>query len=141
MRRILFPLVALTLLAALPCPAETRLGLGADYVTDNQGLFLLTLGVDTPLAHELSVGGRFGAFLVSGPHFGAPIDLSLRFHPGRIYLEGLVGPWLFFSDGDSVRLHGGIGFGLYTRGLSFGLEVGGLSGGVGLFGVRLAFPI
>ncbi len=135
-------LAAATALAApLPCPAETRLGLGGDYLTDNHGMFQLTLSVDTPLARAIAVGGRVGALLTSGPVFGAPADIFLRLNLGRVYVDGLIGPWFFFSGGDAIRLHGGLGFGLLTRGMSFGLEVGGLSPGGALIGARLAFRI
>jgi hypothetical protein len=140
-RYLLFVAAATALAASRPCAAETRLGLGGDYLTDNRGLFQLTLSADAPLARAIAVGGRVGALLVTGPVVGAPIDAFLRIHLGRVYLDGLVGPWFFFSGSDAVRLHGGLGFGLLTRGLSFGLEVGGLSAGGALIGLRLAFRI
>jgi hypothetical protein len=142
MRRYLLFLATATALAApRPCPAETRLGLGGDYLSDNHGMFQLTLSADTPLARAIAVGGRVGALLMSGPVFGAPLDVFLRIRLDRIYLDGLVGPWFFFSGGDGVRLHGGLGFGLLTRGFNLGLEVGGLSAGGALIGLRLAFRI
>src|ERR1700687_2139714 len=101
MRRYLLFLVA-ALVTPFPCFAETRLGLGGDYVTDNRGIFELTLSGDTPVARSIAVGGRGGALLSSGPVVGAPIDAFLRIHIGRGYVEGLVGPWFFFSGGDSV---------------------------------------
>ncbi len=138
---LLFVAAAAALTAPRPCSADTRLGLGADYLTDDHGIFQLTLSGDTPLARGLTVGGRVGALLESGPFLGAPLDLFLRIHLGRIYVDGLVGPWFFFAGPDAVRLHGGLGFGLLTRGFNFGLEVGGLSAGGGLIGLRLAFRI
>jgi len=142
MRRFLIPMTAAAVLvAARPSFAETRLGLGADYLTDHQGLFMLNLSVDTGLARSIAVGGRFGALLITGSTFGAPVDVFLRAYLGRVYLDGMVGPWFFFSGSDAVRLHGAIGFGLLARGMTFGLEVGGLSGGTALFGPRLAFRI
>jgi hypothetical protein len=138
---LLFLATATALAAPRPCSADTRLGLGADYLTNNNGIFQLTLSGDTPLARGLTVGGRVGALLESGPYLGAPLDVFLRIHLGRIYVDGLIGPWFFFSGPDAVRLHGGLGFGLLTRGFNFGLEVGGLSAGGGLIGLRLAFRI
>jgi hypothetical protein len=141
-RSLLFLSTAAALALSRPSFADTRLGLGADYLTDNRGIFELTLSADTPLARSIAVGGRVGAMLVSGaPVVGAPIDAFLRLYLGRVYVDGLVGPWLFFSGPDSVRLHGGLGFGLLTRRMSFGMEVGGLSAGGALIGVRLAFRI
>lgn len=55
MRRSLLLLVTATALAApFPCFAETRLGLGGDYVTDNHGIFELTLSGDTPVARSIA---------------------------------------------------------------------------------------
>jgi hypothetical protein len=142
MRRSLFPLAAAAVLALpLPCAAGTYLGLGADYLSDDRGLFQLTLAVDTPVARPLAVGGRFGALIANGPVYGVPTDLFLRLELGRVYCDGLVGPWFFFSNGDAVRLHGAIGFGLQTRGLTFGLEVGSLGGAGGMIGARLGLRI
>jgi hypothetical protein len=138
---LLFLATATALALSFPCFAETRLGLGGDYVTDNHGIFELTLSGDTPVARSIAFGGRVGALLTSGPVVGAPIDAFLRIHLGRVYVDGLIGPWFFFSGGDAVRLHGGVGFGLVTRGASIGLEAGGLSGGSALLGLRLAFRI
>jgi hypothetical protein len=141
-RYLLFLATAAALSLPCPCSADTRLGLGADYLTDNRGIFQLTLSADTPLARSIAVGGRVGAMLVTGPVVGAPLDVFLRINLGRVYVDGLVGPWFFFSGPDSVRLHGGLGFGLRTtRRMSFGMEVGGLSAGGALIGLRLAFPI
>jgi hypothetical protein len=97
--------------------------------------------VESRLARHLSLGGRFGALLATGPtRLGVPLDLRLRARLGRVYLDGLVGPWLVFDDGDVLRFHAGVGFGLLTRSFSFGLEVGWLDP-TPMIGVRLAFPI
>ncbi|MBX5484672.1 MAG: hypothetical protein IRZ16_22850 [Myxococcaceae bacterium] len=146
MFRIL-PLAALAI-CALPrfaeAAAQVRLGLGADYhVYPRRGLLNLTLAVDGPIARHLRVGGRFGALATSSPtEFGAPLDFDLRAHlaGGRVYLEGLVGPWLMFGGGDFLRLHAALGFGLQTSGLTFGLEVGYLDPGP-IAGLRLGFRI
>ena len=131
---------------ALAAPARAQggsgveLGVGADLLLDPQrGAFELTLGGRTPLAQHLSVGGRVGLLLLSEPgRIGVPLDAALRAHFGRVYLEGLVGPWLVAHDG--VRFHGALGFGLATRGVHVGLEVGWLDG-TSLLGLRLALPI
>ena len=123
--------------------AGTQLQLGGNYLLDGgPGLFSLTLAADTPLADRLSVGGRFGALVTSAPTtVGAPIDLFLRARIDRAYLEGLIGPWIFFS-GDAVRGHAGIGFGLTTRsGVELGAEVGWLSFSRAMIGARLGFRI
>jgi hypothetical protein len=134
--------VVALLAAARPASAATSLGLGADYLFDPEdGALQLTLGVDSRLARHLSVGVRFGAMVLSEPdRLGVPIDGRLRVRSGRVYAEGLVGPWIVFDDADNVRLHAAFGFGLATRSLTFGLEVGWLDP-TSMIGVRLAFPL
>jgi hypothetical protein len=115
-----------------PAPAEAatslRLGLGADYWFVESATFQFTLGIETPLDGPFHIGGRFGALLVTeGDTLGVPVDLVVRANLARqLYIEGLVGPWLFF-EGDTFRAHGAFGFGLQGRELSFGVEVGYLS--------------
>lgn len=143
--RRLAPLLAAAALAALAAPRPARaaieLGAGADLALDpQQGAFLLTLSGRTPLGRHVSAGGRAGVLLFTGPdRVGVPLDLSLRVHLGRGYLEALVGPWLAVR-GDAVAFHGAIGFGLVTGVLHAGLEVGALDG-AGLVGLRLAVPL
>jgi hypothetical protein len=138
-------LASLALAAALwgrPAGATVRLGLGADYWFDPEiGSLQLTLSADTPLARRTTIGGRFGVLVTSGPdEVAVPIDLQLRVRGRRLYFEGLVGPWIFF-DGDALRLHAALGFGLLTRGgMSFGLEVGWVDP-TAVAGVRLAFRL
>jgi len=139
------PLAALTLAAlaiARPAEARTTLGLGADWLVDPEaGELQLTLAVDTPIARHVSVGARFGMMFLADPdRVGAPIDGRLRIRSGRLYAEGLVGPWLVFDDDDSLRLHAAFGFGLVTRSLTFGFEVGWLDP-TSMIGVRVAFPL
>jgi hypothetical protein len=136
--------------AALTCAARPAraasplLRLGGDYVLDGgPGLFSLMLGVDTRIARNLSVGGRFGGLVTTGSPTtaGVPLDLSLRVSTGRVYFEGLAGPWIFFS-GDTVRGHAAFGFGLLSRSVEFGAEVGWLSGfSRAMLGARLGFRI
>jgi len=142
-------LVAATLLAAAtlglsrPAMAEVRLGLGADWIIEDAGLFALTLAVDTPVARKITVGGRFGvALLAPGPSLGVPIDLNLRvrFARSRVYLEGNFGPWVFFNTGDTLRLHAALGFGLRKKSFEIGLEAGWLDPSPHL-GLRLAWKI
>jgi len=137
---------AAVLLAALalarPAAAATSLGVGADLLFDpNLGAFQLTLAGDTPLARHVTLGGRVGLLLVTDPsRVGVPLDLRLRLRLDHVYLDGLVGPWLLFDDGRTLRFHGGVGFGLLRRDFSFGLEAGSLDG-TGMVGVRLAVPL
>ena len=135
MKALLRPCLGGVLAAGLwlaPSPAEAatslRLGLGADYWFVESATFQFTLGVETNLDGPFYIGGRFGALLVpSGNTLGVPIGLVVRANlPRHLYLEGLVGPWLFF-EGDAFRAHGAFGFGLQGRELSFGVEVGYLS--------------
>ena len=105
--------------------SNIRLGLGADYWLVKSGTFQFTLGVDTHLAGPLTIGGRFGAMLVTSPNtLGIPIDLVLHANLARqFYIEGLAGPWILF-EGDTFRAHAAFGFGLQSGALSFGVEVG-----------------
>jgi hypothetical protein len=121
---------------------HVELGLGADYIVDPElGELQLTIGIERRLARGLSAGLRVGALVTGEPtHFGAPIDARLRFRTHGLYFEGLVGPWLLFASGDTLRFHGAFGFGFMSGGLSLGLEVGAL-GSSGIGGLRLAFSI
>lgn len=144
MRILLVPFALLCL--SLPAQAGTVLDLGADYVLNGgPGIFSLTLAADSPLTRSVYVGGRFGALVTTAPSSaGVPLDLYLRISPGRsgVYLQGLLGPWIFFSGGDTLRAHGAFGFGLATRSVEVGAEVGWLSGlSQALLGVRLGFRI
>lgn len=122
--------------------ADVRLGLGADYWSPRVGILNLTLTVDGAIARHIRVGGRFGALATTSPTvFGAPVDLSVRalLASGRVYLEGLVGPWILFTN-NPIRLHAAFGFGLQSNNLAFGLEVGWLDPAP-MAGLRLAFRI
>ncbi len=142
-RTVVFTLAALCALAwARPASASLALGLGADYITDpRDGAFQLTLAAETALARHLTLGARFGALWVTDPgRIGVPLDLRLRLRFSRIYADGLVGPWIVFSDADPLKFHAAFGFGILTNSLSFGLEVGYLSPSP-IIGLRLAFPL
>jgi hypothetical protein len=155
MRVLRLALAAAALLAvALPHAADAKgrstrrssggsvqLGLGADWLLDPEsGAFQLTLAADRRVASNVSFGGRFGMLVLSDPgRVGVPIDARLRLHVDRLYLEGLVGPWIVFDSDDAFRFHGAIGFGLKTRSFQLGLELGYLDP-TSLVGVRLAFP-
>jgi hypothetical protein len=130
------------LAAARPAAASTSLGLGADWLVDpDSGELQLTLAADTRLAKSVTLGARFGMMYLAEPdRVGVPIDGRLRIRSGRLYAEGLVGPWLVFDSGDTVRMHAAFGFGLLTKSLSFGLEVGWLDP-TSMVGVRVAFPL
>ena len=155
--RIALSLSALALLLTAS-PAEARragqaarthsrstnvtLGLGADYLVDPEvGEFQLTLALETPIARGLTAGARFGVLMTSEPtKVGAPIDFRLRLRTHGLYVDGLIGPWLIFDSGDTLRFHGGIGFGILTGSMSLGLEVGFLDRS-GMIGLRLAFSL
>jgi hypothetical protein len=149
--RIALALSALALLLAAS-PAEARrggrrarsanvaLGLGADYILDPElGELQVTFALETPVARGLTVGARFGGLLTEDD-VGAPIDFRLRLRTHGLYIDGLVGPWLVFDSGDTVRFHGALGFGLLSGSMSFGAEVGAL-GDSGIVGLRLAFSL
>ena len=134
------PLVVGLALWAGPAAASVELGLGADYWVDPRGgAFQLTLAVETPLARALTIGGRFGALVLTSPNqFGVPVDLRLRVRVQRVYFDGLVGPWCLFGERNPVRAHVAFGFGLLAAGITFGLEVGWLDPST-LLGIRLGF--
>ena len=136
------PLALVLALWPAPAAASVELGLGADYwVSPESGEFQLTLAVDTPLAKSLTIGGRFGALILTSPNeFGVPVDLRLRVKLHRVYFDFLVGPWFIFDEPDPVRAHVAFGFGLLASGLTFGLEVGWLDPS-SLIGLRLGFRL
>ncbi len=99
LRHLALTAALLTALSPIAANAGARLGLGADFWVDHGGVFELTLGVDTPLVRNVHLGARFGGLIsTTAPEFGVPLDLDLRVNFGRIYLEGLVGPWIFFDS-------------------------------------------
>lgn len=141
-RWLLAAVLAVAAAWARPAAAKAELGLGADWLVDSgDGSLMLTLAPETAIARHLTIGARFGAMLVSGPaQVGAPLDVRLRARFPGVYLDFLGGPWIFFDQGDPVRLHGAIGFGILRRDVSFGLEVGWVHP-TSIVGVRLAFPL
>lgn len=137
-------LALLVSFALVPKPASAvsyRLGLGADYWFEQTGIFSLTLGIYQPVMHRFAVGGRFGLGLVTSPStVNMPLDMVLRFGLGRMYyLEGVVGPWIFFR-GTTVRAHVGGGFGVDIGKLSIGAELAYLDPNA-ILGIRLGFPL
>jgi hypothetical protein len=139
-------LVGGAFLAALLSPsianAGVRVGLGGDYWVNRSGLFNLTLTAEGAVTRVIRVGGRFGALVTTSPNtFGVPLDLSLRasLARGRVYVEGLAGPWILFQN-DPVRAHVAFGFGISGGGFQIGLEVGYLTPAP-IAGLRLAFNI
>jgi hypothetical protein len=156
MRHVMMLMAVLSFVAPAPARADVRLGLGVDYWAGyssgywggywaemGNGFLSLTIAVDGPIARSLHVGGRFGALVTGGsPNtFGVPLDLFLRAHlgSGRVYLEGLLGPWFFFASPMQFHFHGAFGFGLQSGGLVFGLEVGWIRSPHA--GLRLGFQI
>ena len=88
------------------------------------GVFSVGLGVESLLSRKVSVGGRFGGLLTTSPTSGGiPLDVFLRLRLGRVYLEGVGGPWIFFT-GDALRGHAAVGFGMLAQDLEFGAEFG-----------------
>ncbi len=141
--RKVLPLLALSLsLWARPAEGSFELGLGADtWLRQDTGAFQLTLSVDTRLVRSVTLGGRFGVLLLTSPNeVGVPVDLRLRVHLQRLYIDALVGPWFLFDEPEPVRAHVGFGFGLSTRNLLFGIEVGYLRPST-ILGLRLAFRL
>src|SRR5713226_7445071 len=119
--RLLIAALAVLSLSPLAAPAQVRLGVGGDYIFNEQGVFELTLAVGGGLARHIAVEGRFGGLVTtSSASAGVPLDFGLRVTPGgRTYFEALIGPWFFFN----------------------GLEVGALTGADAMLGARLAWRI
>jgi hypothetical protein len=142
--RILF--IVLLAVTALPCLTRTahasvNLGLGADWIEGGSKDFNLTLGADSFVAHNLSIGGRAGvAFFDNSHNLGIPVDLRLKLHVQRIYFEGLVGPWFIVDSSDLFEFHAAFGFGVEAGNIAFGLEVGKLSHAT-MVGLRLLFRL
>jgi hypothetical protein len=141
-RHVLPLLATLVVLGfARPAGARVNLGLGADWIEGGTGEFNLTLGADSFLARNLSIGGRAGvAFFGDSSSIGVPLDFRLKVHVQRIYFEGLVGPWFMIDSADLFRFHGAFGFGIESGSIDFGLEVGVLRDAT-MLGLRLAFRI
>jgi hypothetical protein len=126
---------------ARPAHASVNLGLGADWIEGGSKDFNLTLGADSFIAHNLSLGGRAGvAFFDNSHNLGIPVDLRLKLHVQRIYFEGLVGPWFILDSGDLFEFHAAFGFGVEAGNIAFGLEVGKLSHAT-MVGLRLLFRL
>jgi hypothetical protein len=124
--------------------AEVAVGVGADVWTagNASGLFSFTADVLFTAVPGLELGLRSGIFFVTPGSLGTstagiPVDFQLRGVIGKLYLEGIAGPWFFFS-GSAVRAHVGMGFGLRTGPFRLGAEVAYLTGGAE-FGGRFAF--
>ena len=121
---------------------NVRIGLGADaWFEDHGGLFSLLVGVDTGLAGPLSVGGRFGVALATGPDdVAVPLDLVLRLNFRSAYVEAMGGPHIFFDSNEHLRGHAAFGFGLQSGALSFGIEAGYLDPAP-VLGLRLGYRL
>lgn len=133
---------AAALLASAPARAtRLDLGLGAGYWFDQSAVFDANLALRAGVAGPLSVGGRVGAMIATGPvQVGVPIDLLLRVSLGRGYLEGAAGPWILFGQSAPIRAHAGFGFGIQAGAVSVGLEIGWLDPRPQL-GLRVAFAL
>ena len=120
--------------------AEARLAIGANYWMTKQGVFDLTLAIDTRLVSTLNVGGRFGGALAVDPEIiMVPVDLFLRFVLARrFYLEALGGAWVAI-DPTELLGHFAFGIGIRTAGVNFGVELGYLDPRA-IVGIKLAIP-
>jgi hypothetical protein len=141
-RLLLAAVLAAALAPAARAASPLSLRLGGDYLLDGgPGIFSFQLGLEHPLGRVVSVGGRFGALLTTSPTTGGvPLDVFLRFRAGRAYFEGLGGPWILFQ-GDTLRGHAAVGFGLLTRDFELGGEIGFLSPDRTQLGIRLGFHL
>src|SRR5437899_4253467 len=120
--RLRFALAALAVLSLAPlaASAQVRLGVGGDYIFNEQGVLELTLAVEGRLARHIAVEGRFGGLVMtSSPTAGVPLDFGLRVTPGwRTHFEALIGPWFLFTGRAAVRRHAACGFSLEQRNFS-----------------------
>ena len=144
MRRMLPVAVCIAVVLALPAHASpVSLRLGADALLNGgPGVFSLGLGVESWLGRRVSVGARFGGLITTSPTSGGiPLDVFLRIRVSRAYIEGVGGPWIFFSNGDVFRGHAAVGLGLLARDLEFGAEVGFVSPDRTQLGVRIGLRL
>lgn len=132
------------LLSAPAAATEVAVGVGADVWTAGSasGIFSFTADPLWTVLDGLELGARTGLFFVTPGSLGSgtagiPLDLQIRGVVGHFYVEGLAGPWFFFT-GDVVRAHVAMGFGWRTGPFRLGAEVAYLTGGA-QFGVRFAF--
>jgi hypothetical protein len=123
---------------------EVAVGVGADIWTarNASGLFSFTADVLWIAVPGLELGARSGLFFLTGGSLdtgtaGIPLDVQVRGVVSSFYLEGLAGPWFFFTS-SVVRAHVALGFGWQTGPLRLGAEVAYLTGGA-QFGARFAF--
>jgi hypothetical protein len=138
-------LLLVALLLATPSQAsEVAVGVGADIWTagGSSGLFSFTADFLWTALPGFELGARSGLFFVTPGSLdsgtaGIPLDIQLRGVVGAFYLEGMAGPWFFFS-GTVVRAHVGMGFGWRSGPFRIGAEVAYLTGGAEL-GARFAF--
>jgi hypothetical protein len=141
-RVTLCALIVTLALAARPALALLpEVGLGADWIVDdNAGSFMGTLALDGHVVPNLTIGARFGAAILSNPsRFALPVDARLRFRFRRVYVEGLIGPWLVSKGDKHLRLHAGVGGGLVlAKTVSLGVELGYLDPS-SMIGARIAF--
>ncbi len=79
--RIALVAVAVLSLAPLAAPAQVRLGVGGDYIFNEQGVFELTLAVEGRLARHIAVEGRFGGLVTTS---SASADFSFGLEVGAL---------------------------------------------------------
>ena len=144
MRRMLPVAVCAALALALPARASPlSLRLGADALLNGgPGVFSLGLGVESALGRRVSVGARFGGLITTSPTSGGiPLDVFLRIRVSRAYIEGVGGPWIIFTGGDTFRGHAAVGLGLVARDLEFGAEIGFVSPDRTQLGARIGIRL
>lgn len=145
MRRLGFSLLLAFALWTLPSRSEAgtlRFGVGANYWFVEQLYMDGTIGYEATLLPILSVGGRGGVLLVTGPaRAGFESDLIVRIMPlPSFYIEGLAGPWFLINSGDTIRAHAAVGLGIQVGPIGFGVEAGYLSPDA-ILGARLALRL
>ncbi len=120
--------------------ASVSLNLGGDYWLDRGGMFELMLRAQGNVARRIALAGRVGAMVVTSPNeVGIPADLIFQIRLRKAYIEGMAGPWILF-EGEPIRAHLAMGFGIRGGPISLGMEIGWLNPH-GMVGMRAGFAI
>ena len=118
------------------------LGLGGGYWFERSPQFDFHLSAREHLGKNISAGLRVGVVLNTSysATVGVPLDLMLRFHLSRLYIDAFGGPAFLFGATDFLRGKAGIGFGLLAQNFSVGVEAGWLQPSAFLL-LRLGFTL
>lgn len=118
------------------------LGLGGGYWFAGSPEFDFHISARERLGEHVSAGLRAGVlFNTASPAVvGAPIDVVVRFHITRLYIDGFGGPTFLFGGNTFLAGRAGIGIGLWAKHFSVGVEVGWLQPSAFML-LRLGFTL